>query len=578
MSISYLQRSSKLWYYIRLRIPADVRKHFPSAEFHRSLKTKDFAEARRRVRLWLHKLESVFSEIRRGALTTTEIATLVRAFYAETLDSNLVTHVAKMENIVRVNNHEAADLCERFIKLDTKALKEDALDSIKPRVERFLGRNIAQLEKDSPLYLHICRLFLAARIKAFEVLRDRSNGEYDNLHDQLNALLFQTDDAPVRPMASVAGPAEDGEKIAEVLDLYKRDHLSSGKWTDKTLHEMEDSLGLFLEISGNRNIREYAFEDFLTWKERLTLLPKNRSKSPKYRGKTTTELLGMTIPVKDRLGITTVNKHLGRISSFFGWATKRRYVTVNYADGLCLSKSQREHEERECYDQGDLERLIMELPRDPQYPERYWVPLIALHQGMRLDEVCQLYVSDIVNVDGKPCFNISDEKPGQKLKNKASKRVIPLHPKLVSLGLLRYVEMLKSRQVERLWPRLKRGKNGYSSALANWYQTFNRAKITQNPKRVFHSSRHCVANKMPKVKHVVIQAILGHAPEGGTTGMRYIKPPSVSTMLDALRSVNYGLDIEPFEIAGISMGAGARRKICMRTQRKPAGEEIATAA
>ncbi len=571
MSISYLQRSAKMWYYIRLRIPVDVRMHFLSGEFHRSLKTKDFAEARCRLRQWLHRLESVFTEIRRGFLTKTEIASLVRAFYVETLDGNLASHVTLKDNVVKVTNGEAAVLCEKFIQLDTKSLREDYLETIKPRVERFIGHHATQLETDSPLFQHICRLFLAARIKAFEVLRDRSQGEYSNLHDQIDALLFHMDEANFRPLSCATGSADEGEKFAAVLDLYKRDHLSSDKWTVKTLHEMEDTFALFLEISGNRDIRQYVFEDFLHWKEKLTLLPRNRRKSPKYRGKTTRELLGMSIPKEDRLDISTVNKHLVRISSFFVWAMKRRYVSVNYADGLCLSKSQREHEERECYDHDDLKRLVAGLPRDTRYPERYWVPLISLYQGMRLDEICQLYVVDILEVDGKPCFNITNERPGQKLKNKASKRVIPIHPRLVSLGFLRYVERLKSHGVERLWPRLKCGKNGFSSALSNWYQRFNRAKVTENPKRVFHSFRHCLANQIPKVESRLTQAILGHAPDGGTTEIRYFKPPSIPIMWNTLRKVDYGLDIEQFNVDGVSMGVKSRRKLSSKAERTPVG-------
>ena len=43
----------------------------------------------------------------------------------------------------------------------------------------------------------------------------------------------------------------------------------------------------------------------------------------------------------------------------------------------------------------------------------FWLPIIALYTGMRMEEICQLYVSDVKKVDGVWGFNISEDEDKQ---------------------------------------------------------------------------------------------------------------------------------------------------------------------
>ena len=75
---------------------------------------------------------------------------------------------------------------------------------------------------------------------------------------------------------------------------------------------------------------------------------------------------------------------------------------------------------------------------------------------MRLNEICSLYLDNIIQKSGNHrenrwCFNISEEKhrPDKKLKTQSSRRIIPIHDTLIDLGLIELVELLKKRQVGR---------------------------------------------------------------------------------------------------------------------------------
>ena len=62
-------------------------------------------------------------------------------------------------------------------------------------------------------------------------------------------------------------------------------------------------------------------------------------------------------------------------------------------------------------------------------PYYYWLPLIGIYQGARINEICQLYLDDISqDEDGTWGIDINENREDQRLKNKASRRCIPVHP------------------------------------------------------------------------------------------------------------------------------------------------------
>ncbi|MEI7997202.1 MAG: hypothetical protein WCH01_20105, partial [Methylococcaceae bacterium] len=105
-----------------------------------------------------------------------------------------------------------------------------------------------------------------------------------------------------------------------------------------------------------------------------------------------------------------VNKHVSRLGSLLKYCVDEGMLTSNPALGLKRSESKRADEERDSYSLDDVKKIVSNLPNDPSTPERYWIPLIGLMSGMRLNEICQLYVTDIIKFDGLWCFSINGEK------------------------------------------------------------------------------------------------------------------------------------------------------------------------
>jgi integrase len=137
---------------------------------------------------------------------------------------------------------------------------------------------------------------------------------------------------------------------------------------------------------------------------------------------------------------------------------------------------------------------------------RFWLPLIDLFTGARPNEICQLELRDVRRTDqGTWYFDLvvlsddedADETPrgtdgGKRLKTATSRRKIPIHPQLIRIGLLRYVEQLRHAGATRLFPSLKPDEAGYYSSypLKRFRETFLPKAIKLKPRQSFYSFRH----------------------------------------------------------------------------------------
>lgn len=252
------------------------------------------------------------------------------------------------------------------------------------------------------------------------------------------------------------------------------------------------------------------------------------------------------------MSIKSVNKHLERLGSLLRYCNQLGVISTSPTSGLKLSEKHRLDQERSVYLSEDVANIVNHLPVNIDTPERYWIPIVGLYSGLRLNEICQLYVEDVIMLDGCWCFDVNADKD-KRLKNAASVRVIPVHPVLIELGLISYCENIKQSGHSRLWMNLSRDQlHGYTNSIGKWYQRFNRQYVTEDPKKVFHSMRHTVADtlKQKGVSEVVIAELLGHTHASITSG-RYGKRYQPKVLLDALMQLDYGVAIQPWDVGAL---------------------------
>ncbi len=169
-----------------------------------------------------------------------------------------------------------------------------------------------------------------------------------------------------------------------------------------------------------------------------------------------------------------------------------------------------------------------------KHPHYYWLPLLGLYTGARLNELCQLYKQDIFNHDGIWVIRIDDKLEGQRLKNNSSRRLIPIHDKLLELGFIEYIDSVRH---ERVFPALKEERDGFGTAASKWFGRF-KSKLGFERGYDFHSFRHTVATQLKNsnVATLIAEELMGHAHQS-ITYERYGKSMNLNTMKIAIECI-----------------------------------------
>lgn len=360
---------------------------------------------------------------------------------------------------------------------------------------------------------------------AFALLRTGTLSP-EHVHQVVNSLL-------PRPLA----PEKNCKSIiSDVIKSYTAE--KQGGWSDKTKMEVAGVFKLLVDILGDVDVTTITRPMLIELRTSLLKVPPNfYVKNP---GRSVREAINST--KGPGISIKTVNKHMARIGSLLKYCHEMGILTNNPAAGLQLSDKQRSDQERSAYTLNDINKIVANLVEDVKQPERYWIPLIGLYTGLRLNEVCQLHTKDVIKIDGIWCFDINDDAE-KSLKNGASARVIPVHPLLIERGLIDHVEKMKNTGQPRLWMNLVYvNLHGYTNSIGKWYARFNREYVSEDPKKVYHSMRHTVADmlKQKGVSEAIIAELLGHA-HGNITSSRYGKRYQPKVLLEALMHLDYGI-------------------------------------
>ncbi|HMA84858.1 MAG TPA: site-specific integrase [Desulfosalsimonadaceae bacterium] len=338
--------------------------------------------------------------------------------------------------------------------------------------------------------------------------------------------------------------------LSTVISYYLDEQIRSGNWTDKTQQEYESACGLLQEIIGDMKISDIDKQTIQTFKQTLMKLPSHMKTSPKYKGKSIKQLLDMDI--EKTMSITTVNKLLTRTGSLFSYAVSNGYMESNPAKGLQIKQNKRNDELRSIFTHDDLEKLFISedyIDRQHPYPFCFWMPILGLYTGCRLEELAQLHTEDIRKVDGIWVIDINNN-GDKKIKTKSALRLIPLHPVLTDeLNFPAFVESINAKGKIRVFHELPKKRDGYGVRASRWFNERYKLKcgisIKSGEKKDFHSFRHTFADhlKQTQVDPYMISELLGHSVDSITMG-RYGKRYGVQTLLKkAIVRINFGFDL-----------------------------------
>jgi len=256
------------------------------------------------------------------------------------------------------------------------------------------------------------------------------------------------------------------------------------------------------------------------------------------------------LDIMPRITDTTVKDHITQLASFFSFCKARRYMdeASPLAKQVASQSTTDSKDRRDPFTQEDLGRIFEpQLYVSRKLPHTFWPPLIALYTGARCNEIAQLYLDDVVNDDPahperwRFMICIGRGRTDQRLKNKFSNRSIPMHPRLIELGFLDYLNDVRSLGFERVFPSLRWTKAaGYGDTVSHMFSTYLRGKVKiVDPRKVFHSFRHyfCTqADQFTKEKTELICDITGHAREGEFL-LTYAREKHFETKMNVLMAI-----------------------------------------
>ena len=211
---------------------------------------------------------------------------------------------------------------------------------------------------------------------------------------------------------------------------------------------------------------------------------------------------------------TTVKRDLSFIRKFVEWAAdpKRKYCLAP----LTLTFDA-ESEHYEYFDANDLKLLFDAVPSKAQNAWQFWIPLIGLYTGARISEPASMKVEHVFNKTGLDIMHL----PGTK--TDASPRDIPIHPDLISIGFLDYVNYRKSLGKEMMFDVTFSKLNGYGAAPSKWFGNLKRDVGITHKMKVFHSFRHTITDHLNQhgAQFEANCQYTGHSKGGGVKGQVY---------------------------------------------------------
>lgn len=503
-------------YYVRVKVPEALRASglIPFREFKKSLGTSNLAEARR---LLPHELIWIDAEIAtaRRKLEGKVAKTLSRSEARSMVVQLLHTREAKRLQASgggpdKLSHAEAeADASEWF-----EALKDpeddEARNVVNNAARRLLESSGIELDTSSQDWKDF--LLLVRRAYVEEARRTLREHQSDFSNAPGDMMFEGVDGRSPLPSDETVAQAPKSITFAEVITRFRRepDQLAlSPKSTGSNAARDK----LFTEFFGaDTPVAAISRQDVAAFVELLLRLPPNLSK--KWPGLTGAQAAEKAAEAGIApMGRLTAKAYLSNLHTIFEYAIDCGYREDNPAKGRSVrSDGTKKKDRRRSYSPDQLQTIFnaplytgcMDDERDysvpgPNHPRRgrFWVPLLALLHGFRLNEACQLYVTDVAERDGVPVIlirttNEKGDETEKRVKTEAGERFVPVHPEAVKIGFLSYVESQRRAGQQRLFPELKAAKaTGFlSDVFSKWYARFIGKIGAKQPRTDFHSFRH----------------------------------------------------------------------------------------
>lgn len=485
-------------YYFRARVPKDLQGHYGKAAHYYSLHTKNKAGAAELARLHRLKFDQEYAHLRalRNAalvheLSPAELERLASLYYAKMLadDEDIRARGLLMLPVPGYTGDEVFNLygkaSEGFARRDGERLARGDLKLPDADMDAFMDLHGIKLDPASEVYRKAAYAFTRERRRAGDAIAARHRGE-------------PVDTPPAAAEAVIRSPSVPHRE--DTLDALLAYWKTQGTKRPRTLMEADTVIKRLRKITGE------GLPASRVEKRHIVEYKDSRLAEGKHAN--------------------TVKKETNLLHAIFQAAVDNARLPANPAHGIKLPKPKVSEKPRVPFGRNDLNALF----RSPVYvaglrpiggagEAAYWLPLIGLFTGARLEEIGQLETDDVRRERDIWFFHFApegatDAPSGKHQKTTSSRRRVPLHPELFRLGFLDYVASMQKAGQRKLFPRLRSAEGRQRTAsFSQWFGRYIGKLGITDSRLVFHSSRHgfkdaCRESGIPLEHH---ERFTGHA-------------------------------------------------------------------
>lgn len=511
--------------------------------------------ARLRGRTLSNAIDLLFEELRRvPTLSTEEIQTRVRAYFQRCLNQAL-EYAIDFPSDPGVDVVGEVQYLKKRVDVLRGQIKSQGFDETV-----ICGAQDVMVEVGSALPItpdavtQITVGVARAEIEKARVLAAMLSGLYDQAAP-LDPLFIGMSPKGAFPFGKDPQTQPAEPLLSEVAERYFDFH--SKNWVQKTAADQRRVLNLIIEVmGGDRPIRSVAIDDFKRVRDALAKLPPNFMKSKANKGKTASQAIAENSDGRC-LSVKTQQKYIEMLRQLFNWAMNEGYVEKVPGGGVKVAGAGKGNpaDDRDPYSIDQIQAILGSplycghqlkrrnhpgafLKRDAYF----WTFLIAMFSGMRMGEILQLTVSDLIKEGCIWYFNVS-EGDDKSLKTKTSRRRVPVHDTLLKVGILDLID--GKAKTHRLFPEIVKGPDGrYSTNFSKWWGRYARAVGFHKENTAFHSTRHNFTDALraAELPEYINRALLGHV-DGSPHGQYGGKVP-IEQLKKNLDKVHYPIDFE----------------------------------
>ncbi|MCJ2053787.1 site-specific integrase [Methylobacterium sp. J-070] len=491
-------------YYLRVRVPTELRQFVSSEVVKKSLGTKDPKIAKKRFATEYAELQARWAVLKNGVtspdhedskiaeppppapLTERRAHEIARAVHDEYLNhywDNPNQPRAWPSSIFRAFSMTMGDIMIR----DRKGVIVTASDNkVRSKLKSWCLEKSRQLLLQNSIPPDASNIgtmaqAVAANLKQANFLLDRLASGETELWDAKRPAREPQRDQVQQPSGeqNVIQKPSQHVAFAKLIEGWKAERKSKSK----TIYEWSRVFGRLEAFLGHSDAMRLTVDDLRRWKA---------------------EMLAKGLSSK-----TIRDANLAPVKAIFNYALQNGLIKDNPPKSISIELRQWDGLNRRSFNDTEAETLLR-AARAEIDPIRRWIPWILAFTGARLSEICQLRTADIKQTGS--VWSIIITADAGSVKNRSSERTIPIHSVLLNDGFLNFVSSTKTEVLlTGLSPDKfgKRGGNG-TKVLGRWVRSLGIEDVRVAP---MHSLRHrfktlCRRHGIPQDTQF---AIMGHS-------------------------------------------------------------------